>query len=162
MCASFVWNKTEQLSAHRIQVGSPQPKMRGTLPKVRGRAQGQAVILCAPSEVSYRCHVASAELECGVSEDLSQKRVGTKMVIQNVQGESTNRSGWQGKLSGDEDAHLNGVRGVPLDTSDWEGGVPLPVRFKIHKGTFCEVAVDESLVSIIKNDDHAPFFRRGQ
>ena len=37
MYASFVWNHTEQLSAHRIQAGSPQPKVRGTLPKVSRR-----------------------------------------------------------------------------------------------------------------------------
>ena len=51
-----------------------------------------------------------------------------------------------------------------MDTSDWEGGVPLPATKEVHlvtpsdskftvKGTFCEVAVYESgLASIIKND----------
>ena len=81
-----------------------------------------------------------------------------------ARGVPLDRSGWQGKLSGDEDANLNGVRGVPLDTSDWEGRVPLPTTEEVHlvtpsdskftvKGTFCEVAVNEScLASIIKND----------
>ena len=68
MCVNFVLDHTEPSSAHKIQVGRPQPKVLG---RARERTRASSECVCVGFGHHPRCHSATTRLECEVSEELS-------------------------------------------------------------------------------------------